>query len=81
MPERSAGPHMACSSADALPLSFRETQRVGEPQGAAGLRLRLHELRWAFDISIIIVDLMYFSAFDVVLTVFQCVLGHSTRST
>ena len=42
---------------------------------------RLHHLRWAFDISIIIADLMYFSAFYVVLTVFQCVLGHSTRST
>ena len=42
---------------------------------------QLQHLRWAFDISIIIVDLMYFSAFDVVLTVFQCVLGHSTRST
>ena len=46
----------------------------------AGDLLRRY-LRWAFDISIIIVDLMYFSAFDVVLTVFQCVLGHSTRST
>ena len=31
------------------------------------------KLRWAFDIPIIIADLMYFSAFYVVLLVFQCV--------
>ena len=51
------------------------------PVDVEALAKLLGPLRWAFDISIIIADLIFFSAFYVVLTVFQCVLGHSTRST